>query len=288
MTMFIIQSAILIAVAYLLGCIIGWLLRHFFGVSKTVRVKSEETIAPSTPATAAKPEPIETVVPAKPEPKVASKTKPVKAKQAPKPKTAKAPKPAAKAQKDDLKRIRGIGPQNETRLNSIGVTSFAQIAAWSKEEQRETGERLSFPGRIEREEWVKQAKVLASGGETEFAKRVDNGEVESSTGTPEPAAIGKKPAVLAAAPDGEGDDLTQIGGVGNALEKKLNAIGIYTFEQVSKWTADEQAWIGNELGFQGRPERENWSAEAKALAEGLVKQTALKSTRGAITAKKKK
>ena len=39
---------------------------------------------------------------------------------------------------------------------------------------------MSFPGRIEREDWINQAKTLAEGGETEFSKRVDAGEVESS------------------------------------------------------------------------------------------------------------
>ena len=39
---------------------------------------------------------------------------------------------------------------------------------------------LSFPGRIQRENWIAQAIELAQGGETEFSKRVDKGEVESS------------------------------------------------------------------------------------------------------------
>ncbi len=39
---------------------------------------------------------------------------------------------------------------------------------------------MSFPGRIEREDWIAQAKELATGGETEFSKRVDAGQVASS------------------------------------------------------------------------------------------------------------
>lgn len=62
---------------------------------------------------------------------------------------------------DDLKRIKGIGPQNETRLNALGIHHFDQIAAWTPEEARWVGSYLAFPGRIEREEWIAQAKELA-------------------------------------------------------------------------------------------------------------------------------
>ncbi|MDX5369017.1 MAG: NADH-quinone oxidoreductase subunit E, partial [Alphaproteobacteria bacterium] len=40
--------------------------------------------------------------------------------------------------------------------------------------------RLKFKGRIERDDWIGQAKVLAEGGETEFSKRVEKGDVPSS------------------------------------------------------------------------------------------------------------
>jgi predicted flap endonuclease-1-like 5' DNA nuclease len=81
---------------------------------------------------------------------------------------------------DDLKRIRGIGKQNEGRLHALGVWHFDQIASWVREEIDWVGSYLAFPGRIDREEWVAQAKVLAQGLETEFSKRVARGEVETS------------------------------------------------------------------------------------------------------------
>jgi len=64
---------------------------------------------------------------------------------------------------DDLRRIRGIGPQNATRLNALGIYHFDQIAAWSPAEARWVGAYLAFPGRIEREDWIGQATALASG-----------------------------------------------------------------------------------------------------------------------------
>jgi predicted flap endonuclease-1-like 5' DNA nuclease len=90
---------------------------------------------------------------------------------------------AAPETPDNLKLIKGIGPTIETKLKAAGITRFAQIAAWTKKEQAEFAEQLSFAGRIEREEWVRQAKVLAKGGKTDFSRRVAKGEVASSKGT---------------------------------------------------------------------------------------------------------
>lgn len=64
---------------------------------------------------------------------------------------------------DDLKLIKGIGPVLEGLLHEHGITTFAQIAALSPESIKELDEKLDFHGRIEREEWVAQARVLAEG-----------------------------------------------------------------------------------------------------------------------------
>ena len=88
-------------------------------------------------------------------------------------------KPAAGGA-DNLTRISGVGPANEKKLNALGIWHFSQIAAWKKAEVEWVGSYLSFAGRIEREEWVKQAKALASGKQTEFSRRVDSGKVPSS------------------------------------------------------------------------------------------------------------
>jgi hypothetical protein len=81
---------------------------------------------------------------------------------------------------DDLKLIRGIGKQNEGRLHGLGIWHFDQVAAWTKANVEWVGSYLAFPGRIDREEWIKQAKQLAAGKETEFAKRVKWGQVATS------------------------------------------------------------------------------------------------------------
>lgn len=81
---------------------------------------------------------------------------------------------------DDLKRIRGIGVLIEKRLNALGITSYAQIAEWTAADVSRISDSLDFKGRIERENWIEQARILASGGHTEFSRRVDKGEVDSS------------------------------------------------------------------------------------------------------------
>lgn len=84
---------------------------------------------------------------------------------------------------DDLKRIRGIGVLIEKRLNGLGVTRYDQIANWTSGDIDRMSRTLDFKGRIERENWVEQARILSSGGHTEFSRRVDRGEVESSRDT---------------------------------------------------------------------------------------------------------
>lgn len=246
MTMFVLQVAVSMAVAFGLGCLFGcWLKgrlgtsQHHPGAAAAVThegaaraVTAGELAAPiphyepettpqpaaaltSQPEAAEKPASVADDTPAAANPAVAkraSKPKAAKSPAAPKakasrtratsaqpakakaeepaaaggaaakPKTRKA-SPAAAASPDNLKQIKGIGPQIEAKLNAAGITTFAQIAAWTKKQQAEFAEQLSFAGRIEREQWVSQAKILAKGGATDFAKRVARGEVASSADT---------------------------------------------------------------------------------------------------------
>jgi len=79
------------------------------------------------------------------------------------PAKAKAEAPAAAAGSDDLKKLSGVGPALEKKLLEAGVTTFAQIAAWTEADVAAMDEKLSFKGRIEREGWIEQAKELAQG-----------------------------------------------------------------------------------------------------------------------------
>lgn len=64
---------------------------------------------------------------------------------------------------DDLKKISGVGPVLEKKLNALGITTFAQVAAFTPEDIAKVDDALSFKGRIDRDNWLEQAATLAKG-----------------------------------------------------------------------------------------------------------------------------
>jgi len=66
-------------------------------------------------------------------------------------------------------------------LNKHGITTFVQIAAWTAADIKRVEEFLEFDGRIKREKWIQQAKLLAAGKEDEFAKRFPTADTSSNT-----------------------------------------------------------------------------------------------------------
>lgn len=77
-----------------------------------------------------------------------------------------------------------------------------------------------------------------------------------------------KPVLLSAPRDGEKDNLSRIKGIGVKIEEALNEVGIYHFDQIAAWDEENIAWADSTLGFPGRANRENWVAQAAALASG--------------------
>ncbi|RWN52326.1 NADH-quinone oxidoreductase subunit E [Mesorhizobium sp.] len=71
---------------------------------------------------------------------------------------------------DDLKLISGVGPNIEGTLHSLGIFTYVQVASWTKAERAWVDGYLSLRGRIERDDWVKQAKALAKGGVAEYIR----------------------------------------------------------------------------------------------------------------------
>ena len=135
-----------------------------------------------------------TATPAEPKQAPKAKTAP-KAKAAPKKSAAKSGGAAASGgperlsaprggKADDLKMLKGVGPRLETILNEMGFYHYDQIASWTPEQVAMIDQEMTGvnKGRASRDGWVEQAKVLASGGSTEFAKRVADGEVPTSQG----------------------------------------------------------------------------------------------------------
>lgn len=150
--------------------------------------------APAKPA-AAKPA-VAKPAPAKPAAAKPAAAKPAAAKTAAAPKAAAtkaaapkasaAPKKAAPAaptagKADNLRRLIGIGPVNEKLLKGLGVTTYAQIAGWTADDVKRIEDVLNFDGRIAREHWIEQAKLLAAGDETEFAKQFPTAGTANNT-----------------------------------------------------------------------------------------------------------
>lgn len=85
------------------------------------------------------------------------------------PDIAAAPPPPATGTPDDLTRIKGLGPKLAALLGEFGITTYAQIAAWEQAEIERIDAKLGrFSGRITRDQWVEQARLLAAGDENAF------------------------------------------------------------------------------------------------------------------------
>jgi predicted flap endonuclease-1-like 5' DNA nuclease len=171
----IVETALLLLAAHLLGCVIGYAIRRILFAARGTR-KVAPVLAP-VPVPEPVPQPRRVPTPAArlaasvsdaPDPLPAAaipKSSPAKAlKRAPKPAPADPKPPALTAprggQADNLKQIKGIGPKIEASLNALGIYHFDQIAVWTKANTDWVDARLAFKGRIRRERWVEQAVDL--------------------------------------------------------------------------------------------------------------------------------
>lgn len=181
------QGAFVGAVVFgVVGLLISWIMTRPLPVPGEIAANVTETAVPVAAKPAAAAEPVAKTAAPTPAPAKTEPPKPAPKKAAPKKATAKkaAPKAAAPDGRptglsdgaraggaDDLKLISGVGPKLEETLNGLGIWHFDQVAGLKKKDIAWVDERLRFKGRIERDDWVGQAKTLAAGGETEFSKK---------------------------------------------------------------------------------------------------------------------
>ena len=259
----------------------------------------------------------------------------------------------ASTKPDDLKLIRGVDPNAEKILHGEGIGTFAQLAAWRSADVHNIDSLLAQPGRASEQNWIEQAKILADGNQTAFVTRqasrpnviqrpgsiaaaggiaiaalrgepppppapveaappttapvIKHAPPEPNSEFPQPETPGEqvpRPARLAdairqnaaslgttGAPPASGvtgmrsvrsqllsgeetakpdvsDDLKKIRGIGVLIEKKLNAMGVYSYEQIANWSSEEIQRVSSALDFKGRIEREGWVQQARILASG--------------------
>lgn len=164
-------------------------------------------------------------------------------------------------EKDDLQMISGIGPFIEERLHAIDIFSFKQISKFTAKDIEKINVAIEyFAGRIERDEWVAQAKELVQDEIKEAALnriRTRNTKIYF-----ERIGIAQKQ---------DADNLTIINGIGGWIEEKLNALGIFTFKQIANFNEEDVEIVTESIEFfPGRIERDEWVTQAKELvkAEG--------------------
>ena len=153
-------------VCIVVGLLLGWI---FCSELKPLVQPNETSAAPSAPEPAPVSEPAPATAPVAQAPEVKA------AEDAIRPEALSA---ARDGGADDLKMIKGVGPKLESMFNELGFYHFDQVAGWSAAEVAWVNDNLAgFKGLVSRDNWVEQARKLASGQETEFSKRVSDGDV---------------------------------------------------------------------------------------------------------------
>lgn len=167
---------------------------------------------------------------------------------------------ASKENSENLKMISGIGPFIEEKLNSIDIYTFEQISKFRKKDMDAVTEAIEFfPGRIERDEWVAQAKelVYTGGKKSEVLENIAKRKHRINY---DRIGITHKD---------DAQDLTAIHGIGEWIQEKLYALDIFTYKQIAKFSEEDVNSVTEVIEFfPGRIERDEWVAQAKKLAEG--------------------
>jgi predicted flap endonuclease-1-like 5' DNA nuclease len=157
---YLIELAVWMLLAYFAGCCIGCLLRQVFGSEPALEAAAPAPLVSgagaAAPSSAAEPH-----------------------MQLARPRGIAA---AREGKPDDLLRISGVGSKNEKILHSLGIFHYDQIANWNAAEVNWVDDHLKFNGRIRREEWIKQTRLLADGDEVEFARLYGSGGLSNKAG----------------------------------------------------------------------------------------------------------
>ena len=129
--------------------------------------------------------------------------------------------------------------------------------------------------------WVKSEKAAAK---TAAPKAKAAAKPKAAPKSDEKATVAvKKPRTMKAPRKAGADDLKMIKGVGPKLEKLLNTLGFYHFDQIAKWSAEELSWVDENLeGFKGRASRDEWVSQANTLAKGEITEFSSRVSKGDV------
>ena len=153
---------------------------------------------------------------------------------------------------DDLKKIKGVGPFLEEKLNALGIFTFRQISNFNEEDMDMVNEAIKFfPGRIKRDNWVQQAKNF-----------VENGAPDTG-----PVPYDQYASIFSS------DDLQIIEGIGPKTEALLKKNDISTWDRISKMTEAELQKILDAAGSRFKLLRpKTWPQQATYAVNGQWKE----------------
>ncbi len=171
---------------------------------------------------------------------------------------------AKKEEADDLTEISGIGGWINEKLNAIDIYTFRQIRNFNDEDIEIVTDAIEyFPGRIERDEWIQQARELI---------RI---EISKSENLKRISVMKNRIYYdrLGVAHKHHANNLTLIKGISLWLEESLNLLDIYTFKQISNLTSEDIVILSDILEISpNRIHQDNWVAQAQKLAEEKIHQ----------------
>ncbi|MEK9694575.1 MAG: putative Ig domain-containing protein [Candidatus Poseidoniales archaeon] len=173
---------------------------------------------------------------------------------------------ASASEKDDLQVIKGVGPFIEEKLNALGIYTYKQISKMNAKLETQVNEAIEFfPGRVKRDQWVAQAKILLGEDVKLDEKALKQAEelarVAAKAETIDFATIG----VASAA---NKQNLQEIKGIGPFIVELLYALGLYRFEQIAKMTSEIEDEVNIAIEFfPGRVKRDEWVKQAKRLSK---------------------
>ena len=169
---------------------------------------------------------------------------------------------AKASEKDDLQVIKGIGPFIEEKLNALGIYTYRQISKMNSKLEDSVNLAIEFfPGRVKRDQWVAQAKILLGEDVKIDEKALKKAEeLERVAKKAEKIDFG----TIGVASASDKDNLQELKGIGPFIEEKLNALGIFKFVQIAKMTSkiEDEVNIAIEF-FPGRVKRDEWVKQAK-------------------------
>jgi len=159
--------------------------------------------------------------------------------------------------KDNLKRLAGLGSLLEKKLNALGIYKYAQIANLTPEDENKLNGLLDLPkDKFHKSGWVLESKRRA-GLITE--EELILMRVKGRKSWLNYDRIGLASVI-------DKDELQKINGIGPFIEDKLNALEIYTFSQLSKLTNRDVSLVNDAIELnEGHIDRDDWVGQAKSF-----------------------